>query len=101
MYWVRRGGKWDRIMCDLPTGCRNDVMAIGRMSNGLHVTSTPLWKISNSSTSHSIPDLNGHVIRSRNDVPPIRRVSNGPHSLSVPLQRLPNGNTRHGVPNSN
>ncbi len=60
-----------------------------------------LKRITDWSTSLSIPDSNDAVRISGDDVSPIGRVSNGQDPVSVPLERIADWSTSLGIPDSN
>src|SRR5258706_14313936 len=78
-------------------GSGDDVLPLGRVSNGQHPISVPMEGIADWSTSLGIPDSNGTVETSGDDVTPIGRVSNGPYRVSGGLERIADsGNSRVG-----
>ena len=79
----------------------DDVMTIGRVSNGQYPMGMPLERTADCSTSIGIPDSKGAVGRSGDGVPPIGRISNGLHPVSVPLKGIADRSTSLSIPDSN
>jgi len=69
--------KWPRHTDSIAIRSRNNVLLIGRGSNGQHSCNVSLQRPTNPGISVGIPDSNCLVIRSRNDVPSIGRVGDG------------------------
>src|SRR5258708_2349988 len=105
MDWVARRWegdilKWVPHTVSVIRRPRSDALPIWRVSNGEHLVSVPVERISDCSTILRIPDSDGVVGGSRGDVPPIGRVSNGEHRARVPLKRISDCSTSLRIPDS-